>query len=316
MSNYDSPEVKKKTAPTMFIELVDQRDSGWVLDGTRGTKNEVRLTTPSAEFIPNRGYRLVKVKDENGKDQWINEPIRYIKNCSFLSVEEQNKRGYRPAKNKMEDLILVKGKNNGARGGNYLAVTREGSHIGLFDFLKCVFYNESNPNAPASAKKLFREVDFDKKSEAFNELEVAQAEATMYIASLYGKRGKEYEYNETKINSLCNIFTVYADSPAGKINGLIAHAKADPVGFLNRALIVEQTVEAEIGEALELNVIKFDKNIAVYCHRDEVVLDLGRGNLKHEIKVKKLGELFGNDEHLGAYEKFRAELEAARQHNK
>lgn len=83
---FDSLEVKKKTSPkTILIELVDQRDSGWVLDGTERTNNPIRITSPSAEFIPNRGFRLVKFKNEKGEEEWINEPIRFIKNCPYLS---------------------------------------------------------------------------------------------------------------------------------------------------------------------------------------------------------------------------------------
>lgn len=129
---YDSKEIKGKVkAPTMFIELVDQRDSGWVMDGTERTANPVKITSPSAEFIPNRGFRLVKKKDETGQDYWENEAIRYIKNCPTLSVEEQNRRGFRPSRNKQEDLIIVK-------KGNF-SVTREGSFASLYDYLQDVF---------------------------------------------------------------------------------------------------------------------------------------------------------------------------------
>jgi len=320
MSNYDSAEVKKSTkkkeVPQVFIELCDQRDSGWIMDGTAGTPHEVRLTTPSAEFIPNRGYRKIKVKNpETGEMEEVHEAIRYIKNSHVISVEEQNKRGIRPAKNKMEDLIIIKGAGNKG-GGNYLAISREGPYIGMYDYITSVFYNESNPDAPSSSKKIFRQVDFNKKAEMFNEQEIAQAEAISYIGTLYMRRGNEYTYNEDKINSLCNIFAVYAESPSEKIKALMGVAKIDPAGFLNRALVAEQTIEMEIGHALDLNVFHFAKNVAQYNHKDKVIADLGRGNMKHENKVRKLAEIFGTDEYKAVYEEFRAELEAAKLKNK
>src|SRR4029077_13327151 len=132
-----------------FIELADQRDSGWVLDGTAGTKNETRLTCPSAEFIPSRGFRLVKGKNpQSGKEEWYNEEIRYIKNQRVLSVAEQNARGIRPSRNRVDDKIIIK-------GGNF-SVTREGAFIGLYDYLVDVFYNGSNPDRPASAKAIYK----------------------------------------------------------------------------------------------------------------------------------------------------------------
>lgn len=290
----------------MFIELVDQRDSGWVLDGTRGTKDEKRLTSPSAEFIPNRGFRLVRVKGENGEVEYVNEAIRYIKNCPVLSVEEQNRRGFRPSKNKMEDLIIVK-------GGNF-SVTREGSFSLLYDYLEQVFYNATNPDRPSSAKGIFKVVELGKKEEQFNENEIAIADAIQFIGTLYDKKGKdEFIYNEDKINSLCKVFLVYAETPSGKINGLIAHAKKDPIGFLDKALKFEQGILMEISQALELGVIKFNSNTAVYCNKDKVVAMVGNGNIKHDKKIEKLANLLGSSEYKSVYQEFKIELEAAKE---
>lgn len=302
---FDSPEVKKAKAPTMFIELCDQRDSGWILQGTQGTKDEVRLKTPSAEFIPNRGFRLVKAKNpDTGEDEWQNEEIRYIKNRTVLSVSEQQRKGIFPAKNKLEDKIIIK-------GGNF-SVTREGAYISLYDYLKDVFYNESNPNAPDSSKKIFRVVELGKKEEAINENKLAIAEATMFIGNLYTKQGNEYRYNEDKINALCQLFLVYAESPSGKINGLMAHAEKNPVVFLDKAMRLEQVAVMEIGHALELGVIKFDKNIAKYSNKDKVIANLGTGNMKQDTKIGRLADLFNTDEFKAAYDEFKAELGAAK----
>lgn len=302
--SFDSKEVKKKAAPTLFIELIDQRDSGWVLDGTAGTSRETRLTSPSAEFIPNRGYRLVKVKNEHGEEEWINQPIRYIKNSPTLSVEEQQRRNILPAKNKLEDKIIVK-------RGNF-SVVREGAHIALYDYLLESFYNGSNPNRPDTAKALYRVIELGKREEAVNERKLAVAEAIQFLGTLYTRQGKEFRYKEDKINSLCQMFQVFAETPSGKINGLMAHAEKDPMDFLDKALRFEETLAMEVAQALELNVIRFEGNNVVYCHKDKVISNLGRGEIKHDKKVSKLADAFTREDMKAAYEEFSIELQSAR----
>lgn len=312
MPTFDSKEVKKKAVPTMFIELVDQRDSGWVMDGTERTGNPVKISSPSARFIPNRGFRLVKLKDANGQDilgddgkpEYTNEAIRYIKNCPTLSVEEQNRRGFKPSKNKQEDLIIV-------RKGN-MTVVKEGKFSILYDYLEQVFYNTSNPDRPASAEEIFRVIQLGKKEETLNENKVALADAWGFIGTLYSKKGKDnFQYDEEKINALCQLFLVYAETPSGKVNGLMAYAEKDPIGFMDKALRFIQTIEMEIGYALELGVIMFDKNVAKYANKDKVIADLGTERISQAKKIAKLGNLFGTDEYKAAYEEFKVELEVA-----
>jgi hypothetical protein len=302
---HDSKEVKKK-APTIFIELVDQRDSGFVLDGTKGTQHEVRLKTPMVEFIPVRGYRLTKmVNPDTNIEEEQNEAIRWVKNSQVLSLAEQKRRGIEPPKNGMDKLIPVK-------KGNF-SVTREGSHISLYDYLMQVFYNMSNTNRPDSAKGLYRVVELGKKEEQVNEKKLAIAEATKFLGSLCVKQNGKYKYDEDKINAICNMFTVYADTPAGKLNGLIAHAERDPVNFLNKVLKFEQTIVMEIGHALELGVVLFKGNTLVYGNKEKVIFHLGNGNLSQDKKINKSADLFGADENKAAYEEFRIELEAAKE---
>lgn len=308
--NYDSAEVKSKSKkeklPTLFIELFDQRDSGWILDGTESTNKPVKLTAPSAEFIPNRGFRLVKGNNPaTGQAEWFNEEIRYIKNQRELSVEQQKIKGIYPSKNKLEDKIIVK-------GGNF-SVTREGSFIGLYDYLLCVFYNSTNPNRPSSAKKIYKVVEVGKNEEEFNEQEIAIADAIQYLGTMRVKKANGFVYDEQRIDALCQLFVVFADSPAGKLSGLVAWAKKDPVDFLNKALKLEQTVQTEIAYALEMSVIKFDGNTLVYCAKDKVICDIGRGNLKHETKIAKAGEFLTAPENKEAYDELIIELNAAQE---
>ena len=64
---------KEDKVPTIFIEVYDKRDSGFVQDNTEGTKHEVRLNCPSRMNIPNVSFRRIVKKDANGKEMKANE---------------------------------------------------------------------------------------------------------------------------------------------------------------------------------------------------------------------------------------------------
>jgi hypothetical protein len=303
---YDTKEVKKKDkAPTLFIELCDQRDSGWRMDSSSGDYNPQgqKITSPSAEFIPSRGFRLVKGVNGEGKEEWYNEEIRYIKNQRILSVLEQKQKDIRPSHNKLEDKIIVKGGN--------MSVTREGAFIGLYDYIKEVFYNLSNPDRPESAKALFKVVEVGKVEEELNEIDIIQSDAVQYIKGLFYKQGGKFIYDEPKINALCNMFLIHAESASGKVSGLMGYAKRDPKAFLDKSLRFEQTIVTELAQAIEMGVVKFEGNTLQYCNKEKVVLDLGRGNLKHETKITKAAEMLGTEEYKEAYVEMQIELESA-----
>lgn len=308
-AGFDTPELKEKSkkekAPVLFIELCDQRDSGWVLDGTSGTVHETRLTSPSAEFIPNRGYRKAEGKNpETGEVEAYDEEIRYIKNQRILSVQEQKLKGITPSKNKLEDKIIIK-------GGNF-SVVREGAYIGLYDYLKDVYYNTSNPDRSPAAKDIFKVVEVGKKEEAINDATLRYADAVQLIGTLYAKKKDGYKYNEPKIDALCSVFQVFAETYSGKVNGLLSHAQRDPEGFLQRALKFEQTIVMEVGHAFELDVLKFEGNTAM-LHDGRVLADLGAGNMKHETKLNKLADLLATDEYKSKYDELKIELEVAQE---
>lgn len=303
--NYDQKELKAaadKKVPTLFIELCDQRDSGWVLDGTGGTKNEQRLTSPSAEFIPNRGFRFVK---DEATGEFYNEEIRYIKGQREISVVKQKAMGIQPTKMRLEDKIMIK-------GGNF-SVERKGAYIGLYEYLTQVFYEEKAPGRPDGVRPLYRIKEIGKVEEVNNDRKLAAADAIQYIGTLQRRKGKGYEYDEPKINTLCNVFLVFSETYSGKISGLIAHAENDPIAFMDKALRFEQTIVTNVSHALELNLIRFDGNTAAYCNKEKVIADLGRGNISLDKKIKKLSDLFGTPEYKEIYEEFQVELAAVKE---
>lgn len=320
---FDSPETKKNTPPIIYIELCDKRASGFVRDGTRGTKFEEELDSPAAEFIPNFGFRkgrrkvivggkkaIVNGKEviEGGKEviEEFHEPIRYIKDSTEISVQRQKELGIERHRIGTEDLIIVE-------KGNFFAV-REGSHIGLYDYLMEAFYNESNPDRSPSAAKLYRVIELGKEEEEMNEDDMLMADAVKFVSQFYQKTGaKTYKYNEEKINGLCELFAVFAETMPGKISALNAIAKFTPKAFLEKATKFEQTKVTEVTHALQLNVIIFKGNTVQYSEKDKVIATLGSGNMSHDKKIEKLADLFGTPDFKAAYDEFQLELEIAKE---
>src|SRR4051812_16271370 len=116
---------QKSKVDVLYLELVDQNKSGFVLDGTRGTAAQQELMAPSTQWVYPTG-KTSSYKEENGKRTRHDIEIRFINGCDTIDKKEQELRGFVP--NRFEDKILFE---NG-----FATVYREGSTIGLYDFLK------------------------------------------------------------------------------------------------------------------------------------------------------------------------------------
>lgn len=304
---YDSIEVQEE-APCMYIRLTDQRPSGFILDGTRGTKDEQELTAPLARFIPNFGYRRgYKIEQKNGKPIRIpfNEPIRYIKEQTEISVLKQKELGIERNRATKEDLIEIK------RGD--FSVVREGSFIGLFDYIRDVFYNKNAEGRSARADVIYEIVDPGKNDEQLNDYDIEMADALQFVARFYQKTPKGYVYKEDKINSLCDLFQIFAETMPGKVTGLNALAKGDPGTFLLKAQKFEQINITLVAHALQLNVIRFNGNVAEYVSKEKIMANLGSEPLRHDMKIEKLAELLQSDDFKAINMEFLVELEAAKE---
>jgi hypothetical protein len=306
---FDSEEVKdeKAAAPVLYIELYDKRGSGFILDdGNRGTQKQVEIDCPTAEFIPNFGFRRGVKKDKEGKNVFFNEQIRYIKEQTEISVEKQKELGIVRSRAGKEDMIEVK-------KGSF-TVAKEGSFIGLYDFLVDSFYNADNPNRSVTATKIYRVIELGKEEEGMNEDDILMADAIKLVAKFYQKIGKDkYTYNEEKINALCNLFTIFAETMPGKIASLNGLAKIDPKGFLEKAAKFEQVTMTEIAHALQLNVIQINENTVQYVGKEKIIANLGTAKMSREKQIEKLADLLHTPELKAAYEELQLELEIAQE---
>lgn len=223
-----------------------------------------------------------------------------------ISLEDQRKLGIEPSPEKREDLIAVE--------KGYATIAREGSTIGLFDYLKDCFYNESNPHRSKKATRIFRVLEIDKQAEEINEQEMIAADAVTYVATLYDKLGRnQYRYKEDKINSICEMFAIVAETMPTKVYAIVQFAKKFPREFIVKVTKLEQMAITEVTHGLELKVIRFEKNIAQYIDKDKVIKNLGSGVLTKDRQIEILADYFRTSEGNAAYTEFRAELEAAKE---
>lgn len=300
-------EIIEEKPPMIFIELVDQGNSGFIQDDTIGTPTPMQLRAPGIRFIPNEGYRRGKKIDlVNGKEKEIsfNEKIRYIKNEVIISLSEQKRLGIEPSPLAREDKIPIE--------KGYATIVREGATIGLYDFIMEAYYNESNPDRSEKATAIYRVLKLDEKAEQFNEDELIAADAIKYVGSLYQKVGKnQYQYHEDRIRAICEYLGVFAETNATRIQALMSLAKQRPAWFVEKATKLEQTTITEVTHALELNIIRFNNNTAEYVDKDKIIKSLGAGKYSHDQKIGKLADYLRTSEGHEAYMELKAEIEVA-----
>lgn len=293
--------------PTVLFELIDQRDSGFIQDGTRGTANENQLRAPQVSWIPNTGLTCDLIKDEkSGIVTPTYREIRYIKNSNIIDKAEQDKMHIKP--NPHVDLIEFKQATK--------LVSRQGSSINEYDYLMTVFYNAGAANRPDSATAIYRAVDLNKNAEILAEDDEDLERALNIVNSLKVKTGSKdqpYQYNEERIEGICTILGVAADTPAQKVYTISAFAKAQPRAFLQKVENFEQFIQTEVNHAVQLNVITFENNAAIFPEDQEVIKDLGKGNLGMDKKINRLSDFLKTNEGNAALTKMRLLTQLAKE---
>lgn len=293
-----------KKPPEIFIELFDKRNSGFILDGTENTIAMEELNCPTIRWIPNEGKKGIM---ENNARKDV--PIRFIKGCDTIDIEEQVKRGFKP--NHYEDKIPIE--------KGYATIIREGNTASLYDYLTSVYYNADAPHRSPTAAKLFKIVQLDKEAEGYNEEDVVRAHAIMFVDGLRIKTGNDkegkalYKYNEDRISALCALLNVTGETPATQIFQIMSKAKSDSRYFMETVEKFEQTIITEVSHALELNVIKFDDNTAMYFNESKIIKNLGTQKLKKEEKIEQLADYLKTREGNPELTELRAKLDLAKE---
>lgn len=302
--------INTEKVPTMFIELVDQQDSGYVRDDTAGTPYEEKITSPGVIFIPNTGKRAEAILNDKGEEtgRYAFVPIRYIKGCPFIDVSEQDKNGWKPNSISQEDAIQI-------RKGQ--AVVRQEGDIALFDYLEKVFYNLNSPNRSVKAKAFFKVVELDRETEVLNEKDFLIADAVKYVQSLVTKTGKnEYKYKEDKIDNILSVLGLFGgENYPSKINVLTHAAKNSAANFLQLVQKSDDIAVTEVSHAIELNVIQFNGNSVEFVEGKSLLANLGEGRFSVDKKVTILAEMLRTPEYAQAYQDMKVKTEIAQENS-
>lgn len=275
----------KDNVPVLFIETVEQGDSGFYLDGTQGTPYAQQLRTPTVSWIPTTGIEVYEEEIErDGKKIKIkkNRKIRHIKDCDTIYPEEQEKRGFKP--NRMADKIPM---DNG-----FANIRAEGSTLNTFQYLTAATYFLDNELRPKTASALYKSIKINERAvELLDEDEYATAakhKIYQLRVTLGGEKGK-YKYLEDKIDSYCSLFNITNETPETKLVSLLQIAVQKPKEFLNIVSKAEQTVMTEVSHALQLGVIMFDGNVAQYSEGTKMITSLGTAkNMSNDKKIEAL----------------------------
>lgn len=293
---------KKSDTPVKYYEVVEKKGSGFILDGTKGTPMQQELNCPEVTWIPSSGK--TSFVNEQGQKEF--KDIRYVSGCSFLDPEDQKKRGFLP--HKMNDKIpMEKG---------FMAVERSGNTVSLFDYLEKSFYNLDNPDRPQTATAIYREIKMDQKAEKLLDEDEIQTRAKLIVYELRLATGNEkspYKYNTDRIDAICRMLNVWDETPERQLLLLMNKAMTNPKEFVNIVERTEQTIITEVSHALEMNIIKFDGNVAQYIDENEIILSLGNDKMKPDVKIEKLASWLSTEQGNASLTKLRAKLEEAKQ---
>lgn len=285
----------------MYLEVLDKKPSGFIMNGTENTPYEQQLMAPTVQWVDARGK--MAVYDEKKVRHDIE--IRFINGCDSIIPKEQDDRGFKP--NRLEDKIPF---TNG-----FVTVRREGGSIGLFDYLKNAYWNADNPDRPSSATARYREVKLDKKATAFLDEDELMTQAKSIVYSLRINSGTKglYKYDTEKIDALCRLLSVWEQSNETKLIVLLEKARTNPKGFLEIVSKSTQTVITEITYAIDLNVIRFDGNTAQYSEGNKVIFSMGNEKMKEDAKIEKLASFLLTEQGNAALTEIRTRLEVAKE---
>ena len=291
----------KSKYPVAIFELIpaSQNGANFVREDTIGTQNPIVLIHPKNRVIQNES--VVKMKNVKG-DAFVNVPTRYIYNQDIILKKEQETNNIQP--NPRTDKI------NFING--LITVPKNGAFVGLYEFLKQHAQNLTNPERIESLQPIFRELKPAEDAHEANFNEFLSTEAIGYIKEMVTvNKDKTYSYNEDRIDAICPLFGVVADSYEQKVTALIQVAKADPQTFLVKAKTVEQTMEIEVSHGIKLGVIAFEGNTALYVGKN-LKIKTWPGRLAEEKKNQVLAQYFSSSDGKEAYELYKAELAAAK----
>lgn len=297
----------KDSVPTLYLEIVEQGDSGFFIDGTQNTNYAQQLRTPTINWIPTEGVKVFEDKDAKGNTIRRNRVIRHIKGCESNDPKEQELLGFKPNRN--NDKIPFE--------HGFATIRREGATMGTYDFLKDATYFLDNQLRPDTATALYKEIKVNERAVELLDEDELLTKAKLKVYSLRINTGdndknKTYKYHEDKINSYCSLLNVTADTPEQKLIVIMNNAVSNPRGFLELIVKAENTIITEVTHALHYGVIMFDGNTAQYTKESKLITNLGSAKLSEARKIEGLANFLQTPEGNNELTELRAKVEIAK----
>lgn len=302
---------KQGVYPDLKISVYDQKESGYVREDTIGTKNEIKKMVADAFYIPNegRGIRFVKIrygnegeereiidrevaikmienKDE-GYEEIVAEPyeIRYINGCPSIDREWQESHGWKPRPDPKSDEIMIE---------NGYAEIQYSVNPSKYKYLKESVWNKDLPFRLEHVKPLYYEVKENQKDVLDITRELAITEAMKEWEKLVVKTKEGISLNGEKINGLAVLLNVTGLNETEKLTAILTKLKSDPLGFIEKVNAFKEQIVTEITHAMQLELIKFEGNSAVFTFNHKKI-DLGNLGGKQN-KIEKLAELLKTED--------------------
>jgi hypothetical protein len=298
-----SQDMMERESEVGIFVLLNQQPSGFIQKGTEKMPEPIELMNPGKKSILTRSAYARPLK--GGKKGFERVKIRYLASSTKIHIDEQVDEG--AVENPVDDRIEF---TNGQ-----IVVAAEGSGVGMLNFMRHDSRNALGKDRIKSVEPVYTEIFPEKEKVEDNEEVFAQAEAVVYINKLIiSKTVKGVEYEEDRLNALARLFNVVADTPAGKISGLIANAKIAPADFLKKAKEYEQSIVIDISHAVALGLISLEGTKASYVGTQEIITTYS-DKLSTDQKTQKLAAFFTTKEGEHHYKKFVIELNDKKEKN-
>jgi len=311
----------ENTLPDMFVvELVNQQPSGIIKDGTKGMPWEEQKMCAETHTIPSTGLRAIFKTDENGdpvldkdgkKIRVGVEEIQWIEGQDEIVVAKQREMGLlRPNSD-----VPIHGRSRIIITKGYRQILKGGVETGLSNYMRDVFWNVEAEGRSEKSTGFFKTSNPLAAVEKQNSSIFEVAEAVFYCKSLTEKVGDKWVYKEDRIDAIMHLFNLGSERPTyeSKLTAILTKANTDPVNFLNLAKKLDQVTVTEVKHAIELGIIKIEKNSFPYVNKDKILHALGLGNFSEDKKIAMLCDYLQSKDGFQDWAELRAEVQAAKE---
>lgn len=293
----DQPKKNTVKIETAIFQLVDTGSSGFIQEGTEMLAEPVEKKYPTHRNV----LRMSHYRDPKNPD--TNIKIRYVNGIDEINLDKQIAAGV--VTNQRRDMITFK--------DGYIFVAREGKLKGLVDYLRKSSFCETNPNRDITENIIWREIFPEETQMNVNKKSIVRAKAVALISSLIHENGEDsFEYDMDRIDALCSLLGTTAETPATKVNVLIAKAEHDPEGFMRKVELFDKESLSEIAHAIELGVISVEDTSVSYVEGNKVLITYPSRLSKEQI-YQRLAGYFQSYEGANDYREFKVHLNHAKE---